>query len=291
MNLDQLIYRRFIGSQELTRHLASFAGGPAVFSTQSPDLDREEWGGNTQYPQVIYNIDMQADEERKSAGTLMVTLICQNTMEILPEAIEPEVKKCLRDVLLKPEESSLYSFTEAGKEDFSFEEKENGKIIGTKMRFDMFDYPNQETTDPDPIVAVNGYIKELNLDCLVIGMDRMDDITEISKEVPIIYCRNVAMDKGEETNTVVWMDSKISIHILCPDSGKRIKMVAAIANQLSLAGEISMLDHSPMSIKQLQANYKSDIIKNGQILATVHFGLLKYRQKKHRIVEVVNTIN
>lgn len=291
MNLEQLIYKRLSSSQELTQHLASFAGGPAVFSTQSPDLDREEWGGNTQYPQVIYNIDMQANEERESAGTLMVTLICQNTMEILPEAIIPEVKKCLRDVLLKPEEGSLYAFAGAGTENFSMEEKENGTVIGKKMRFDMFEYPNQETTDPDPIVAVNGYIKELNSDCLVIGMDRIDDITEISKAVPIIYCQNVSMDKGVETNTVVWMDSKISIHIFCPDSEKRIKIVAAIANQLSLAGEIAMLDHSPMLIKQLQANYKSDILKDGQILTTVHFGLLKYRQKKHRIVEIVNTIH
>ena len=103
--------------------------------------------------------------------------------------------------------------------------------------------------------------------------------------------RGVLMDKGAETNTVVWMDSKISIHIFCPDSEKRIKMVAVIANQLSLAGEIAMLDHSPMTIKQLQANYKSDIFKDGQILTTVHFGLLKYRQKKHRIVEVVNIIH
>lgn len=291
MNLEQLIYKRFCGSLGLTGYLASFAGGPAVFSTRSPEADHEGWGGNTQYPQVVYNFDMQANEERKSVGTLVVTLICQNTMKILPEAVEPEVKKCLRDVLLRPEGGCPYAFAWAGTDSFSIEDKENGLIIGSKMRFDMFEYPNQETADPDPVAAVNRYIKELNLDCLVIGLDRMDDITETSKAVPVIYCRNVTMDKGTETNTVVWMDSGIAVHVLCPDNEKRIKMVAAIASQLSLAGEISMLDHSPMSIKQLQVNYKSDHLKDGQILVTLHYGLLKYRQKKHRIVEIVNTIN
>lgn len=291
MNLEQLIYKRFSGSQELTGYLASFAGGPAVFSTRSPEADHEGWSGNTQYPQIVYNLDMQANEERKSVGTLVVTLICQNTMEILPEAVEAEVKKCLRDVLLKPEGGSPYAFAWAGTDGYSIDGKENGGIIGSKMRFDMFEYPDQETTDPDPVVAVNRYIKELDLDCLVIGLDRIDDITEISKEVPVVYCRNVTMDKGTETNTVVWMDSGIAVHVLCPDNEIRIKIEAAIANQLSLAGEISMLDQSPVSIKQLQVNYRSDHLKDGQILVTLHYGLLKYRQKKHRIVEIVNTIN
>lgn len=291
MNLEQLIYKRFSSSKELTQQLASFAGGPAVFSIQSPNIDHEGWGGNTQYPQVVYNFDMQANEERKSVGTLVVTLICQNTMKILPEAVEPEVKKCLRDLLLRPEGGYPYAFAWAGTDRFSIDGKENGAVIGSKMRFDMFEYPDQETTDPDPVVAVNRYIKELDLDCLVIGLDRVDDITEISKEVPVVYCRNATMDKGTETNTVVWMDSGIAVHVLCPDMEIRIKAVAAIADQLSLAGEISMLDQSPVAIKQLQVNYRSDHLKDGQILVTLHYGLLKYRQKKHRIIEIVNNIN
>lgn len=291
MDLEQLIYKRLSESQELTGDLASFAGGPAVFSIRSPEADHEGWGGNTQYPQIVYNVDMQANEERKSVGTLVVTLICQNSMKILPEAVEPEVKKCLKDVLLRPESGSPYAFAWAGTDSFSIDGKENGALIGSKMRFDMFEYPDQETTDPDAVVAVNRYIKELDLNCLVIGLDRIDDITEISREIPVVYCRNVTMDKGTETNTVVWMDSGIAVHVLCPDMGIRIKAVAAIADQLSLAGEISMLDQSPVSIKQLQVNYRSDHLKDGQISAVLHYGLLKYRQKKHRIVEIVNTIN
>lgn len=283
MNLEQLIYKRFSASYDLTKYLAIFSGKPAVFSPDSPDSILDEWEGKTQYPQIIYNFDLQADEERKSVGTLTVTLLCQNTTDIVPEAIEPEVKKCLRDVLLKPEDGSPYAFAWARTDAFSTKDKKNGLLIGSEIRFDILEYPSQETTDPDPVMAANQYIKDLYPECLIIGSDRMNDITEATKDVPVIYCRLLSVDKGEETNTVAWMDGKIAVHVLCPDNEKRIKMATAIANQLSLDGEIIMLDHSPMFIKRLQANYRSDYLKDGQVFITGHYGLLRYKQKKHRM--------
>ncbi|MCM1245497.1 MAG: hypothetical protein NC293_07630 [Roseburia sp.] len=289
MNLEQLIYSRFANSEQLTRNLAVFKGCPAVFSPEPPDPIL--WEGEKQYPQIVYNFDMQADEERKSVGTLAVTLVCQNTTDVAPEVIEPEVKKCLRDVLIKPESDSLYAFTWARTDAFSVQEKKNGLLIGSEIRFDILEYPNQQTTDPDPVMAANRYIKEMYPKCLVIGLDRLDEITEATKEVPVVYCRLITIDKNRETNTVAWMDGKLAVHVLCPDGEIRIKMATAIANQLSLDGEIIMLDDSPMFVKRLQVNYKSDYLKDGQVFITVHYGLLRYRQKRHHISGVGITGN
>ena len=279
--LEELIHKRFISSESLVKHLALFNGAPAVFSPEPPDESQEGWGGNTQYPEVIYNFDLQANEERHSAGTLAVSLLCQNTAEITPEAIEPMVRKCLRDVILKPESGTPYCFTWARTDAFTL--GETGATIGNEIRFDILEYPSQETSDPDPVMAVNKYVKELYPECLVIGYDQMDEITEATVERPVIYCRLESMDKSEETNTVAWMDGRIAVHILCPESEKRMKMAAAIANRLSLDGEIIMLDKSPMFIKRLQANYKSDYLKSGQIFVTGHYGLLRYRAKPHSL--------
>lgn len=283
MNLEQLIYSRFANSKNLTKCLAVFKEHPAIFNPEPPDPILEEWRGGKQYPQVIYNFDMQANEERKSIGTLTVTLICQNTTDVMPETIEPEIKKCLRDVLIKPENSSPYAFAWARTDTFSVQEKKNDLLIGSEIRFDILEYPDQQTTDPDPIMAANQYIKEIYPECLVIGLDRMNEIVEATRETPVAYCRLIAIEKDRETNTVAWMDGKIAVHILCPDSDTRIKMATAIANQLSLDGEVIMLDGSPMFVKRLQVNYKSDYLKDGQIFVTVHYGLLRYRQKKHRM--------
>lgn len=291
MILEELIYKRFVSSEDLVKQLATFSGVPAVFSPEPPDDNQEGWGGKPQYPKVIYNFDLQANEERHSAGTLSVSLLCQNTTEVTPEAIEPLVRDCLRDVILKPEGGTPYCFAWASTDAFTIDEKKADATIGSEIRFDILEYPSQETSDPDPIVATNKYIKELYPECLIMGYDRMEEITEATAERPVIYCRLVSADKSEETNTVAWMDGRIAVHILCPDSEIRLKMAAAIANKMSLDGEIIMLDYSPMFIKRLQANYKSDYLKDGQIFATVHYGLLRYRQKKHLISGVKNQSN
>lgn len=142
---------------------------------------------------------------------------------------------------------------------------------------------SQETTDPDPVMAMNKFVKELYPECIVVGLDRMEEITEASRETPVIYCRLNSMEKVEETNTVVWMDGKLAIHILCPDTDMRLKMAAAITNAMSLDGEVTMLDYSPMFIRKLQMDNKSDYLKDGQIFVTGRYGLLRYKAKPHQL--------
>lgn len=286
MKLEELIYKRFTDCKELTKYLTTYSGLPAVFSPEAPEENQPGWGRHTQYPKIIYNFDMQANEERSSVGTLSVSLFCLNTIDIVPEDIELEVKKCLKDVLLKPDGGTPYCFTWSRTDAFTIQEKKNDLIIGSDIRFDILEYPCQQTTDPDPIIAANQYMKELYPECIVIGIDRMEEITEAAKECPVIYCRLVSVDKSKETNTVAWMDGKIAVHILCPDSEKRMKIAAAITNRLSLDGEIIMLDKSPMFIQGLQVNYKSDYLKDGQILMTGHYGLLRYKSKQHTIRKI-----
>lgn len=280
MKLEQLIYKRFRDSTALCGQLAAYAGKPAVFFTESPDDRQAGWGGKTQYPRMEYNYDMQADGERKSAGTLAVSLLCSNDAGVTPEAIEPEIRKCLRDVLLKTDNGTLYAFAWARTDAFDMKER-NELIVGSEVRFDIIEYSCQETTDPDPIVAMNRYVKRLYPESTVIGLDQMEDITEASEDSPVFYCRLTSVEKADETNTVAWMNGRISISILCPDSAVRIKMATAVANKLSLDGEAIMLDGSPMFITGLQANYKSDYLKDGQVFPAVRYGLLRHRPKPH----------
>lgn len=281
--LEELIYKRFCSSEQLVKSLASFDGKPAVFSPEPPDEGQEGWRGEVQYPKLIYHFDLQANEERNSAGTLSVSLLCQNVADIVPEKIEPLVRERLRDVILKPENGIPYCFAWARTDAFTIDEKKGDVTIGSEVRFDILEYPSQETTDPDPVMAACKYIKEIYPDCLVMGYDQMDEITEASASCPVVYCRLVSVEKGRETNTVAWMDGKIAVHILCPDSSIRLKIAAGITNRLSLDGEIIMLDHSPMYVKRLQTNYKSDYLKAGQIIFTGNFGLLRYRAKGHTL--------
>lgn len=276
MKLEELIRERFVRSGSLARQLAQFNGQPAVFSPEPPDDGHIGWQGNPQYPKVVYNYDLQANEERHSAGTLSVSLLCQNTAEMAPEAIEPMVRDCLRDVVLNPGGGNPYCFAWARTDAFTVDEENNSLTVGSEIRFDILEYPSQETTDPDPVMATNKYIKGLYPECMIMGYDRMGEITEPTEQRPVIYCRLASVEKVEETNTVAWMDGKIAVHILCPPAETRMKLVGGIAGRMSLDGEVILLDGSPMFIKGLTANYKADYLKEGQVLFTGHYGLLRY---------------
>lgn len=273
MNLDELIYKRLSEAKDLTRHLATFDGCPAVFTPEAPDDRSEGWGSATQYPRVVFNYDMQADGERKSAGTLSATLICRNDDAAAPEQIEPAIRQRLKDVLLKDDSGTLYAFAWARTDAFSMTEQKNELLIGSEIRFDIMEYLNQETTDPDPIVALNRYIKSLYPNSIVIGVDRMEDVTVASKDAPVFYCCLAGLDVSEETNTTVWLDCKITVSLLCPDSSTRLKMSAALTNNLALDGEVTMLDHSPMFADRLSANFKADYLKEGQLFFSMRYGL------------------
>lgn len=283
MKLEELIQKRFVSTAALTERLTTYNGVPAVFSSEAPGDEQEGWGGETQYPMVTYNYDLQANEERNSAGSLSVSVFCQNTTDVFPEDIAPIVKECLRDVILLPEGGTPYCFTWARTDAFTMGEDAGkaGVVIGCEVRFDILEYPSMETSDPDPVMAVDKYIKELYPKCLVMGYDRMEEITEASADQPVVYCRLISSEKQEETNTAAWMDGRIAVHVLCPESTVRLKMAADIANHLSLDGEVIMLDYSPMFIKRLQVNYKSDYLKEGQVFITGHYGLLRYKAKPH----------
>ena len=277
MNLEELIYKRLSEAKNLTKCLTRYAGQPAIFPPEAPGDREAGWGRATQYPRAVFNFDMQADGERKSAGTLSVAIICRNDSEAVPELIEPAVKKALKDVLLKDDNGTLYAFAWARTEGFSMTEEKNELLIGSEIRFDIMEYPQQETTDPDPIMAMARYIKNLYPGSIVVGVDHMADETEASKEAPVFYCRLTEIEKLEETNTVVWMNGKIAISLLCPDGATRLKMAAAVLNSLSLDGEVTMLDDSPMFMERLTANLKSDYLKDGQIFVTGRYGLLRYK--------------
>ena len=120
----------------------------------------------------------------------------------------------------------------------------------------------------------------------VLETDHMKHFQVAETKKPVFYCRLDSVEKSRETNTVAWMDGKIAVHVLCPAADIRLKWLMALANSLSLAGEVVMLDKSPMKINRLQVNTKADYLKEGQLLVTVHYGLLRYKNKPHIITEV-----
>lgn len=286
MILKELVYKRLADNADINRLCTRYLDLPAIFDTEAPDDKQDGWGGKSQYPRLHILLDMQANEERSSVGTLSITIYTERTSLVILE-IEKAVKECFRDVLISPNDGGPYSFAWARSEPFTIEGQ---NIIGQEVWFDIMEYPAKETTDPDPIVALSRYIKELYPKSVVLGVDHIEDYSDAA-ESPIFYCRIVTIDKasGHNMNTIAWMDCRIAIHLLCPDKSKNLKMITALLQNLSVDEKIILLDGSPMSISDVRMDMQADYLKQGQLHITGRFGILKYREKQRLLTANVVT--
>ena len=92
-------------------------------------------------------------------------------------------------------------------------------------------------------------------------------------------------------NTVVWMNARIAIHVICSDPETRLKLAADMQNRINLYGEMRMLDRSIMRPERVSLNNTADYLKDGQIDGIFRYGVLRYRAKPHRIRRVHTALN
>ena len=289
MNLSELIYKRLSDTEALTGKLCTFMDKPAIFSPEAPEDNQEGWGG-AQYPKVIFNYDLLADEKRHSTGTLTVTLLCQNTADVKPDSIEAQIIKALCDVVLKPDNGIPYCFAWSRTEGFTIDEKSAAFTIGSDIRFDIIEYPSQITTDPDPVIAVCQYIKEIYPESVLIGYDRLEEITEVTNEKPVIYCRLLSTENTGITYTIAWMDCNMAVHVLCPAGDTRLAYLSGINTKLAVDGEVTLFDGSPMHVKHLKMNNTSDYLKSGQITFTGKYGIVRAQEMQKPLNEMNNNL-
>lgn len=287
MKFDELLFKRMAGDKMLAAQMVTYLMLPAIFYQNVPDDTDIGWK-DKQYPRICFDYNLQADIERKTAGKLCVSVFCVSNEDVMPVRVESEVKRVLKDIILTPDELNPYCLTWSKSEYFDigrYERKDSDTMIcGVDVYFDIIEYPSQETTSPDPVVGLNCFLKNLYPSSYVIGLDRLPDIIDTNIESPVIYSRLDISEKENSTNTVVWFSARIAVHVLCSDNAVRKKLVMAIANTLSVQGEIILLDKSPMTVTHLKVSHTADYLTQGQLNIFCRYGILKPCEKKHVLI-------
>lgn len=285
MKLEGLIRKRLLGSEELGSKLAKYGCSPAIFFGDAPDDNQPGWDRKSTMPRISFRYDTLADKERKSAGSLYVSIHCKNDTKgnaVYPEEIVPLVIRLLKDVIFSPDDFCMfycawnrtdsYSFTKGADSNYS-----NNAVIGCDVTFDILEYPLQISTDPDPIMALNAYIADAVPEALVLHHHRIEEFEETTVERPIVYVRNGGYVLDRQTNSVCWMKGSLFVHLLCPDSSVRMRLTTALANRIALDGEVIMLDRSPMLVSAIEVNNSTDYMTVGQIRIETMYGVLRTR--------------
>jgi len=283
MTLEDIIYSRLTTDTTLGSQLAKYGKKPAVFFQTAPDDTATGWGQKKQYPRIDYIVDYVSNPERKTSGVL--TLNIMSTEDgTPPEELEPTVRQLLCGIFITPDGAPPYSMAWARSDVFDqTRDGSDGIVVGITLTFDVYAFPSQITTDPDPVLAMNHYIEELLPEAEIIGGKKPTArIFTPSQETPAFYFRLETIQTQRETNTVAWMDATIACHIFA--GGEETTWLKYLVDALALAGEVIMLDTSPMFLQSLKADNTLDALSTGQLRIFARFGILRRAPYSHPLL-------
>lgn len=275
MDINELIYMRLSSDEKIAGMLARYSEAPAIFCSEVPNDQQPEWQG-AQYPRIVYKINMQANPERSSSGMLYISVYTMKDAALCEE-ISSAVRSRLKDVLMNPSDSAPCCTAWARTESF---EIEGSAILGKDMLFDILEFHDQTTMEPDPFTATADFVKKCVPDALIVGIDDMDDVYEPSDSRPALFIRIRGINKDHESYSLIWMNCLMNIHIIAPTVEARNKWTRDIYTKIFRHGEIILRDGCPMLIQNIDSDNQADPLTKGQISMTGLFTITSIRPEQ-----------
>jgi hypothetical protein len=80
---------------------------------------------------------------------------------------------------------------------------------------------------------------------------------------------------------VNWYTGSFAAHIVADSVTERNRWIKAIVEQIQLAGEVMLLDGSPMFANQITIRHSADPLREGQLSLTGQYGVLARHRKDY----------
>jgi hypothetical protein len=275
--VEEKIYDYLINNQQIAQFLTSYGGKPAVFLQEAPADTAAGWDGG-QYGRLVFGVDYAGDPERSVSATLWVDVYSHKDGPD-PEEIAPVISDEMDNRFFADGNEVIALAWNATS---GFQETRNDKLVnGVSLTFDVLYFPEQLTTEPDPVKAINWWTKERIPHALIIGVDELPE-SWTPRENPTIYWRLGSIGPSTlypDTFNCTWHSVDLSGHFMIDDTNTRLTVCKAIIDELAAAEPVIMADKSPMFVTRIAARTANDAIKTGQITVSASYGVLrKYRE-------------
>lgn len=277
--IETQVRKHLIQQEKLKPYLTTYAGFPAVFYQEAPDDQDELWAKGSQYGRIVFYIDMHDDPQRNISGTMGVDIYCESGKQ-LPEEIEPILKAAIDGYFFSNEKVTIAVNWRATQ----FFSEPTKKVIGATLTFDLLDFPNQQTMDPDPIVLINDWTaSDLAIllkvpEVRVIGRTTLPEAWKPTNDCPALYWRLGDIRKCDwipDTYHCSWHTATIWGHVMAPDNATATKIARVIQNTLTIKKRLIFEDMAPLMIdRNIQLTPTNDALKQGQIRLDGTYGIL-----------------
>lgn len=272
------LIRRCIMQSSQAELLATYDGKPAVFYQLAPHDKDEKWDTKLMYPRVDYYIDWSYNAERKTSGSLEVNVWCLGDDTLAPEDIASELVDEMSETFFNDGEDVVCIVWNSSNS-FESGEKTEPRVYGVTISFDVLAFPKQIVpTKPDPVLAMNKYLKELLGDAYMLGYDELPDTFRTSDNKPAVYVRLASNKADMRTGgwAITWMDCSLNVHVIMPDPNTRELVLQQLMHRMTLDGECLVAATSPLLFEQLASNFGVNPLFDGQLNVTGRYGVLNY---------------
>lgn len=284
--IEEVIYKYLSESNELGGMLARYRNSPAIFRDEAAKDTDTSWGDGPQYPRIVYTLNMQDDPQRKVSGTLTVDIMCYGNIQ--PETIEAVLRPMIDGHFFTDGDTTIAAMWDSSP---AFTEQAGKYIIsGMSVNFDVVAFPMQETSNPDPIQALNRWMKEQLPEATVIGLDELPAVwTPPDPRKPAIYFKLDSLGPGTigDTYSVTWHLATIKALVISTNRTVRNTVAKFIVDNLAAYDRVKLLDGSNLFLKRLVCNMTADPIKEGQVTITGEYGVLTKRRVYPLIKQVI----
>lgn len=85
---------------------------------------------------------------------------------------------------------------------------------------------------------------------------------------------------------LTWVDCNLAIHIIVPEPENRSLWARYIADRLNMAGEVIMLDDSPMLIFEVSVENNADYLTRGQVMVKAQYSIPRIGEVEHPLSKI-----
>ena len=284
---EEILYAHLIECEDLTKSLTTYNGEPAIFNQTAPDDMDDLWGG-TQYGRVIFFANMQADAERQISGTLGIDLQVEDATNIerLAQTIQNEVDSHF----FTSETQSIYVKWSSTRY-YDVQEK---KLTVASLVFSLIAFPNQLTSEPDPIRLMNKWVRSIMPNVKLIGYDTdLPSVWKVTEDMPAIYWRTAQVYPCKRIPSMYagdWYTAQMYAHILTTDISVANALAKFMCQALNQKKVLRFDDDTCMRIdNNNQVQPGADELRIGQLSVEGDYCILRIEPDTELLKNIVIT--
>lgn len=270
--------------EALASLLAQYNGKPAIFQQMVPDENDPAWSGE-QFSRICYDIVSQSSPDRKTAGTLMIDIVCSEDSSPY-EPIEAAVRRLVDGCFFDSDDGTIVaaswqrsdSFTTKGN---GYQDSNDNTVHGIMLTFDLMAFPTQEVAGMDLCGCISGWTKATFPSVRLITSGAIPEgAWKPTDKEPAAYWHLVSTQLAQgwtqyNTWSVTWMQAALQCHVFTETPQVRNDIIKQMAERAHLETKIPFPDGSPLIVQRFQANSTWDALKTGQVTLTAIYGLLR----------------